>query len=104
MTQQSRSWCFTINNWTEKDETAIAMAGARYTVYGKEVGESGTPHLQGYVYFANKKSMKGVSKLLPTAHLEMRKGTHEQARNYCIKDGDITEFGNPPEEWRRQCL
>lgn len=72
------------------------MLGAEYTVYGKEVGDQGTPHLQGYVYFKTLKSMKQLKKILTTAHLEPRNGTHEQARNYCVKDGDITEYGTPP--------
>lgn len=85
-----------MNNYTEADETAVSFVGADYTVYGKEVGESGTPHLQGYLYFKNSRTFKSLSKKLPRAHIEVRKGSHTQARDYCIKDGDVTEYGTPP--------
>lgn len=72
------------------------MMGAKYTVYGKEVGESGTAHLQGYMCFKTLKSLKSIKKLHPTAHWETRRGSHEQARDYCKKDGDFVEFGEEP--------
>lgn len=96
--ERSRAWCFTLNNYVDEDYAAIAMLGAQYTVYGKEVGETFTPHLQGYVYFSNKKSMKQLKKLLPRAHWEIRRGSHAQARDYCQKDGDYEEFGKEPEK------
>lgn len=96
--QRSRAWVFTINNYTDDDEAGIAMCGAQYTVYGKEVGEQGTPHLQGYMYFKSQRTMKSISKKLPRAFLDVRRGSHEQAREYCVKDGDFMEFGTPPEK------
>lgn len=93
---RSRAYVFTINNWTEEDEAQVAMCGAQYTVYGKEKGDSGTPHLQGYMYFKSARTLKSISKKLPRAHLEVRKGSHEQARDYCKKDGDFIEFGEEP--------
>lgn len=98
MTKRSKSWVFTINNWTEEDETRITLLGAQYTVYGKEIGASGTPHLQGYVYFKNQRSLKSMSKKLPRAFLEKRLGSHEQARDYCKKDGDFVEIGIEPQK------
>ena len=93
---RSRAYVFTINNWEETHEQKIALCGAQYTVYGKEVGESGTPHLQGYMYFESARSLKSMIKKLPGAHVEVRQGTHEQARDYCKKDGDFVEFGLEP--------
>lgn len=95
---RSRAFMFTINNWEENHETIISLLGAQYTVYGKEVGDSGTPHLQGYVYFKSQRSLKSMIKKLPGAHVELRKGTHEQAREYCMKDGNVVEFGEPPQK------
>lgn len=96
--ERVRAWVFTLNNYEEEDEGRIALMGAQYTVYGKEIGESGTKHLQGYMYFSNKKSMKQLKKGLPKAHWEPRRGSHEQAREYCVKDGVVTEYGTPPEK------
>lgn len=87
---------FTLNNYTEEEEASVALLGAQYTVYGKEVGESGTPHLQGYVYFKSQRTLESLKKRIPRAHWEIRKGSHEQAREYCVKDGQVTEFGHPP--------
>lgn len=93
---RSKAWVFTLNNYTEDDHAAVAMLGARYTVYGKEVGDSGTPHLQGYVYFQNQRTLSSLKKKMPRAHWEIRRGSHEQAREYCVKDGDFVEFGEAP--------
>ena len=95
---RSRGWCFTINNYTEEDENfAYSLAwGAKYCVVGKEVGESGTPHLQGFVYFENPRSFGGIKELHETAHWEPMKGTALQAAEYCKKDGDFFEWGEAP--------
>lgn len=72
--------------------------GAQYYVVGKEVGDEGTPHLQGYLYFRTQRSFASMKKKLPGFHLEIRRGTHEQARDYCRKDGDFEEAGEEPEK------
>lgn len=95
---RSRSFVFTCNNYTDESEARVSMLGAQYHVYGKEVGEAGTPHLQGYVYFKTQRAINSLKKKLPGFHLEPRRGTHEQAREYCIKDGDFVEVGVPPHQ------
>lgn len=92
-----RSYVFTLNNWTPEDEAALAMLGAEYTVYGKEVGASGTPHLQGFLKFKNARTLLSVKKKLPRAHLEAARDVHA-AIEYCKKDGDYVEFGVPPQK------
>jgi len=96
--QRSRGWCFTLNNW---DGTSLGILQTRfeagnpvYVCWGKETGESGTPHLQGYARFRDAIGLSGVRKLLETAHWEPRKGTEPQAIAYCEKDGDFTELGD----------
>lgn len=96
---RSRSWCWTLNNWTEDDLQKIKDIGATYTIYGKEVGNSGTPHLQGFSYFPHTRSLTTLKKQAPVftrAHLEIRLGTLRQAIDYCKKDGDYTEIGECP--------
>lgn len=53
-------------------------------------------HLQGYVEFFIKQSIKSAKSILkdPQLHLEKRQGTREQARDYCMKDGNFTEYGD----------
>ena len=67
----------------------------KYLIYGREVGDEGTPHLQGYVQLKKITRLTGMKKLHPTAHWEVAKGTEEQNRTYCSKEGDFQEFGTP---------
>lgn len=101
---RQRAFCFTINNYTDADcDSVTALANhAQYIVCGKEVGESNTPHLQGYVYFENQRTFASVSKKLPRAHLEKAKGTPAQNREYCKKQNNILlEAGEIPSQGSR---
>lgn len=95
---KSRNWCFTINNYTEEELNRIKESDRyRYVVVGKEVGESGTPHLQGFVCFKNACRMTSVKSIVGgRAHLEIAKGSVEQNFAYCSKDGDYLESGERP--------
>lgn len=101
MPPQSTRWCWTLNNPSAGDEQLIADLGVsehvRYLVYGRETGESGTPHLQGFVLFSDRKRLRGVKALLGTRiHAEVARGTNSQASDYCKKDGDYVEHGELP--------
>lgn len=85
--QQSKAWCFTLNNYTEEEKASIdAMEddnkrdeqGISYIIYGIEVGESGTRHLQGYIEFSKRVRLSGCRKFLQRAHFERRRGTSLQ--------------------------
>ena len=96
---QSKRWCFTINNWTPDHEHSLELVGlqSKYLVYGREVGESGTPHLQGFIIFdTNHRFESARTKLPPGAHLEVARSPSHTAAAYCKKDHDFTEFGNCP--------
>lgn len=99
MSNDSRSkyWCFTANNYTDMDIQLLAQlfdnGTATYLVYGKEVGESGTRHLQGYIELAKRYRFTQVKTLLPGYHLETRRGTAQEASEYCQKDNDFVQFG-----------
>lgn len=99
---KSRGWVFTVNNWTPEQFTRLSglldnTGGiVKYIIFAKEVGESGTPHLQGYVHFMNARRFTSVRRLLTEAHVEIRRGTVEEAIVYCKKDGDWVEFGISP--------
>ncbi len=93
--KMSKHWCFTINNPSE-DEVDIHDARFSYIVIGEEIGEDGTPHLQGYVCMINRKRMKTMKKIFPRAHLEIKRGTVIEAITYCKKDGDFVEVGEIP--------
>lgn len=90
----SRSYCFTLNNYTFEDIQNFEEMKCRYLIYGYEVGENGTPHLQGYVELANAQRLTAMKKINNKAHWEVRKGTRDEARNYCMKDNEFTEVGS----------
>lgn len=90
---RSRAYCFTSNNYTDETVESWRQCGFKYLVLGKEVGDSGTPHLQGYVEFATVKSLSQLKAIDGRAHFEVRKGSPKQAADYCKKDGDFEESG-----------
>lgn len=98
----ARCWTFTLNNYTEQEYTKIKEFGSSqnvtYLIVGKEVCPStSTPHLQGYVYLKQRKRLAQLKDLLsPRVHLEKAKGTPEQNRTYCSKDGEYIECGLLP--------
>lgn len=101
MNVRSRDWCFTLNNYTADEVSRVdeIQSICQYLVYGKEVGEQGTPHLQGYVYFVNARTFSSIKKLMPErTHIEKTKGTPLEASTYCKKEGDVIEFGQLPEK------
>lgn len=93
---RSRTWCFTLNNYTPEEEEGCRLIETVYTIFGKEVGESGTPHLQGYLVFKNDKSRKQVSSLIPRAWLSQAKADAIANAKYCSKDGDVFTKGVQP--------
>lgn len=100
---RAKRWCFTLNNPTDDEEQDVGGAGDRddveYLVYGRERGDSGTPHLQGFVIFTAAIRLSTVKSRLGSdrLHLEVSRGTPREASEYCKKDGDYEEFGDCPE-------
>ena len=102
-----RNCCFTINNYSKACEILLGslfQEKAKYLIYGYEKGESGTPHLQGYVELKQQVSFETLKKYMPKAHIELRKGTPKQASEYCMKEGDFKEFGEISNQGKRTDL
>ncbi len=63
-----RNLVFTLNNYTQSEVNAIKTLDGdndiSYLIFGYEVGESGTPHLQGYIELSKQKSLRQLKKLL----------------------------------------
>lgn len=101
---KSRGYCFTINNYTFEDLYMMIQLPCDYIVFGFEIGEEGTPHIQGYCFFQNARSFKVMREYVPRGHIEKAKGNPRQNRNYCIEDGDWFEFGDFPQKGKRTDL
>jgi len=85
-----RKWCFTLNNPQGGAELYDDDWVVNYLVVGAEVApDTGTPHHQGYVNFANPRSLAGVRKLLPRAHWEPVRGSEQENFDYCSKEDSI---------------
>lgn len=104
MKGQYRAWCFTLNNYTSDEEEHIKnMTTYEYMIFGHEIApKTGTPHLQGYVYFKNARSMESLKKRMnPRCHYEPARGSPSQNDVYCSKEAtDIFERGIKPSQGR----
>lgn len=104
MAERYRHWCFTLNNYTDNDvaELSTVTPKYKYLVYGKEVGDSGTPHLQGFVSFSNQIKVKSLHKWFSgRGHWEVARNPRAAA-DYCKKQGDYQEFGISPSDSRKR--
>ncbi|AIF76262.1 Rep [Bat associated circovirus 6] len=93
-------WCFTLNNWTEEEYGTICSSlegRVKYLIIGKEVGEKGTPHLQGFVNLTKKVRRSTLKQLLKCTrvHVEPARGTDLENQRYCQKQKDYLEVGKP---------
>lgn len=100
-----RNCCFTWNNFPEDAEDILRDLPFKYCVYQEELGENGTPHLQGY-FELEKQTAKGkVQKMIHGWHVEKRMGSQDQAIAYCTKEetraGDIIEWGEKAKQGQR---
>lgn len=100
MTSKVKSYCFTVQNPTQEKETLLHQVlekHAQYYVFGRETAPTtGTPHLQGYVYFKSQKTLSAVIKLRFADHYEQCKGSPASNILYCKKEKNATEWGIPP--------
>jgi hypothetical protein len=100
-----RNWVFTLNNPPPAEgflELLESSGILKYCVFQLERGaDAGTQHFQGYFICTQPRSLTFIrAQLTPRAHFEVRRGTHEQAKEYCTKEdtrvaGPFT-FGEEP--------
>lgn len=95
MPARARAYCFTYNNYDQEGIDRLQALDHKYLVYGKEVADSGTPHLQGLIIFPLQRSFNAVKKDLLGCHIEAAADSHA-SMVYCKKDGDVYESGTAP--------
>lgn len=103
---RSRNYCF-----TAFIDPIIDTSKVKYYIYQKEkCPESKKIHWQGYIELIDKLSLKQVKTIFNdnTIHLEIRKGSQEQAIGYCqkivSKVGKCKTFGTPKKQGKRSDL
>lgn len=93
--RRTRNWVFTLNNPTAQDDNNLRTAYSRgkisYIVFQKERASTGTEHWQGYVELTNPTTLSGIKMILTRSrshaiHVENRRGSGNQAREYAMKD------------------
>lgn len=113
--RRARHTCWTLNNWTPQElqiVRAYAIHEPRYMCWSQEVGDEGTPHLQGYTAWDNPRSLNKFKDAISSRlHYEpYTKGTAQQNRNYCLgmvekkgfkQNPTFEEVGELPEQGER---
>ena len=91
---RGRAFAFTSHNvgnyevWAAQREDLVTNHHVKYMVYQHEQGgKRHNPHLQGYIEVKNACGMLNIKKILndEQMHIEVRRGTAAQARDYCMK-------------------
>lgn len=97
---KAKRYCLTLNNYTDYETEQIytqLRICSNYFIVGKEVGETGTRHLQGYFCLSTRSRISSLkNKLGSRIHLEVARGAPSSNRAYCSKDGDFIEEGVLP--------
>lgn len=91
-----RKVCITKNNYTDviyAEYVKHITENAIYGIIGKEVGKSGTPHLQMYVEYKNARRFATLCNIYKGAHIEKKRASNVEASDYCKKDGKYLEIG-----------
>lgn len=102
MPNGARHWAFTWNSYTDDDVARVQDLDTNvtgkvvYLIFGKEVGASGTPHLQGVVSFQKRTTLAQAQTILGgKPHLEICRSL-SHAIEYCKKEGDFIQRGTSP--------
>lgn len=114
----AKAWCFTLNNYTENELGALvqlfsSLADKYYYIVGEEIGEQGTPHLQGYIekktgrfrplplFEVRRPSNNQEGEFTQCMHFEKAKGNRTQNYKYCSKDKKfVTNISRPVMTYR----
>lgn len=97
----AKNWCITWNNYSLEQYGEFKNFVSTYCRYGisqLEVGEAGTPHIQGYFQLKEKKRLSWLkANLSNQPHFEVAKGNADANKVYCRKEGGIEpyEYGIP---------
>lgn len=83
-----RNFCMTLNNYTAGELEHIrefTVGHCKYAVVAHEHPPDAQPHLQGYFELEKQMTFNAVKTHMVRAHFEPRRGTAQQASDYCRK-------------------
>lgn len=84
-------WCVT---FYDQEEVVAIRPYCSYIVVGDEVcPHTGRLHYQSFVQLKTPRTLQQLKAIIPTAHLEPRRGSVEEAMSYCMKDGVFHQEG-----------
>lgn len=108
----AKHWCFTINNYSDAEQEALYSHGENiltdptdceftYLLFAREVGQNGTPHLQGYLILGIKLRRSGIVRIqgFERAALFVARGTPLAASDYCKKGSPLAPGGPLPPDF-----
>ncbi len=105
-----RSAVCTNNNFTKEDVGKLILFASTdnctYLVYGEEVGETGTPHLQIFLQLKDAVTRRSLCKKLFPAFFEKAYASNpKDSAGYCMKGEDTSKpysqyFDKPSPTWR----
>lgn len=99
--ERGRRYILVLNNYSLKEKSDLEnklSQMSQYFVVGEEVGESGTPHLQGYVEFKNQVDFSVLKKINGRIHWEKAIATRGKNYVYCTKEKKFVEYKKPSRE------
>jgi hypothetical protein len=111
----AKRWCFTLNNYSQDEiDIIVPILNEKCDKYliSKEVGESGTPHLQGFMTLTVKARPMSI---IPNKriHWEKAKGNDVAQHTYITKENQAfaskgfpkpVKVINPDFEWEQEIL
>nr|CRY97241.1 hypothetical protein [uncultured prokaryote] len=96
-TAHARGYIFTHFNYSDEIEAALLKCGADYGCYGREsCPTTARLHLQGFLFFKNKKKGSALIKQFPGASWRVARADAQDNYKYCSKSGDVVEWGDRP--------
>ena len=99
---KTHAYCFTWNNYTDENIETLKAQQYKYLVFGRELAPTtGTPHLQGYIYYQHQRTISAIAKQLKGIHLTPANGNPFANREYCTKDNKFEEYGTIPKQGKR---
>ena len=104
--RRDRNFVFTLHKYKNRHQKLIQKIKCRYLIYGREVGsKTESPHLQGFISYANARSLNAVHKDFPKkTWIKPAIASANANFKYCSKDQDYFEKGKRPQQGKRSDL